>query len=76
MNFHPKDGVVTREQLKQMIGTADFASLYWKTPDEAAFEVRSTYHLTNPQEWESLRSLCTELWKEGREIRAHRLLRR
>lgn len=67
MNFHPRDGMITRAQLKKMIGTADFVSRYWKTPDEAAFEVRARYHLTNPQEWQSLRNLCGELWREARE---------
>jgi hypothetical protein len=76
MNFHPEEGVVTRARLKKLIGTADFLSLYWKTPDEAAFEVWAKYHLTNPQEWESLRSLCTELWREARELRTHRRLGR
>jgi hypothetical protein len=76
MNFHPEVGVLTRARLKKMIGTADFLSLYWKTPDEAAIEVRAKHHLTNPQEWESLRNLCTELWREARGIRAQRRLRR
>jgi hypothetical protein len=65
MEFQTKDGLVTREKLKNMIGIGPFLAGYWKTAEAAALHARTHYRSTNPGQWLALQDLCEELRREA-----------